>query len=375
VLGIGAALMYFLDPNRGARRRSMARDKIVHAFRKTTDGVDTAGRDLRNRARGIAAEARGRFEDGDADDAVLVARVRAEMGRVVSHPGAITATADDGVVTLSGAVLAEEASELVSRTRAVRGVRDVVDRLELHESSENVPALQGGVTRRGGGEFELMQENWTPAVRVLVGAAGAGLVLAGAQRRDLLGGLLSLSGLALLSRSAANVELRQLVATGRGIEVQKAINIAAPVNDVFAFFTNYENFPRFMSHVRDVRDTGDNTSHWSVDGPAGVPVEWDAVLTALEPNEVLAWTSAPGSTVDNAGIIRFASNDDGTTHVDLKMRYSPPVGAIGHATAKLLRADPKKQLDDDLARAKTFLETGTPAHDAAQRSGTEASAR
>jgi uncharacterized membrane protein len=372
--GLGVAAMYFLDPGRGARRRALVRDKALHLLRKTEDAAETAGRDLRNRARGLAAEARGRFEDEDVDDDVLVARVRAEMGRVVSHPSSISATASDGRVTLSGPIVAREADQLLSRTRSVRGVRDVVDQLKRHERPEDVPGLQGGEGRRGG-EFELLQENWTPAARILVGVAGGALTLAGARRRDLLGAVMSLGGFALLSRSATNAELRELIGAGGGIDVQKAINVAAPLGDVFAFFTNYENFPRFMSHVREVRGTGANSSHWVVDGPAGVPVQWDAILTALEPNELLAWTSVSGSPVESAGIIRFAQNDDGTTRVDLKMTYNPPAGVIGHAAAKLLRADPKKQMDDDLARAKTFLETGTPPHDAAQTSDAEASPR
>jgi len=374
--GLGVATMYFLDPGRGARRRAILRDKVLHALRKTEDAAETTGRDLRNRAQGFAAEIRGRFDPADADDDVLVARVRAAMGRAISHPSAIEVTASDGLVTLSGPVLAREVDELRSCVRAVRGVRDVVDQLEVHERAEGVPGLQGGVPRRGD-EFELLQENWTPAARLLVGTTGGALALAGARRRDAVGAAMSLVGLAMLSRSATNTELRRLLGGGgrRGIEIQKAININAPLDDVFAFFTNYENFPQFMSHVREVRDTGDNRSHWVVDGPAGVPVEWDAVITRLEANEVLAWKSVPGSVVKSAGVIRFAQNADGTTRVDLKMSYNPPAGAIGHAASKLFRADPKKQLDDDLARAKTFLETGTPAHDAAQASATEVSAR
>jgi uncharacterized membrane protein len=75
----------------------------------------------------------------------------------------------------------------------------------------------------------------------------------------------------------------------------------------------------------------------------------------------------PGSVVRSVGSIRFAQNADGTTHVDLKMTYSPPAGALGHAAARLLGADPKTRMDDDLARAKTFLETGAPPRDAAQQ--------
>jgi uncharacterized membrane protein len=214
----------------------------------------------------------------------------------------------------------------------------------------------------------LLQENWTPAARFLVGLLGGALAAQAARRRDALGSVVGLIGLTLLSRSATNTELRRLLGGGgrRGVEIQKAVNIAAPIDEVFAFFTNYENFPRFMSHVREVRDTANGTSHWVVDGPAGVPVEWDAVITKLESNEVLAWKSMPGEAIKSAGIIRFVENDDGTTHVDLRMSYNPPAGAIGHAAAKLVGRDPKKQMDDDLARAKTFLETGRPPHDAAQ---------
>src|SRR5687767_1322521 len=80
----GAALMYFLDPGRGARRRAVARDKAVHALHKTGDAAETTGRDLRNRAQGLVAEIRGRFQREDVDDDVLVARVRAAMGRTIS---------------------------------------------------------------------------------------------------------------------------------------------------------------------------------------------------------------------------------------------------------------------------------------------------
>lgn len=363
--GLGAAVMYFLDPGRGARRRATIRDKMVHALNTTEDAASTTARDLRNRVRGLTAEVRGRLDDAVVDDDILVARVRAELGRVVSHPSAIAVTASDGRVTLTGPVLASEADALRKRARSVRGVRDVADQLTVHDRPDDVPALQGGVARRGG-EFELRQENWSPAARLIVGVVGGALALGGARRGDALGAAIGLTGLALVSRSATNTELRSLITNGRGIDVQKAINIDTPIGDVFAFFTDYDNFPRFMSHVREVRDTGEHTSHWVVDGPAGVPVEWDAVLTELEPNQIISWTSVPGSPVESAGVIRFAENVSGTTHVEVKMTYSPPAGVLGHAAAKLLRADPKKQMDDDLARAKTFLETGKPAHDAAQ---------
>jgi len=135
---------------------------------------------------------------------------------------------------------------------------------------------------------------------------------------------------------------------------------------VFEFWRRYENFPRCMSNVREVRDTGGGRSHWKVAGPAGVPVEWDAEITQIVPNKVLAWKTVPGSTVEHAGIVRFQQNDDGTTTVTVRMSYNPPAGAIGHTVATLFGADPKRELDADLTRTKTLIETGRPPGDAAR---------
>jgi uncharacterized membrane protein len=109
----------------------------------------------------------------------------------------------------------------------------------------------------------------------------------------------------------------------------------------------------------------DGSSHWRVAGPAGQSVEWDAVTTQLIPNEVLAWKTTPGSTVEHAGFIRF-ERVNGGTRLDVKMSYNPPAGALGHTVAMLFGADPKTELDQDLLRMKTYLETGKTPHDAAQ---------
>jgi uncharacterized membrane protein len=159
----------------------------------------------------------------------------------------------------------------------------------------------------------------------------------------------------------------------RAVEVQKTININAPVEQVFEFWRNFENFPRFMSNVRAVRDDGGGRSHWTVAGPAGVPVSWDAEITRLEPDQLIAWKSVPGSAVANAGIIRF-DRVEGGTRIDIKLAYNPPAGAIGHGVAWLFGADPKSEIDADLVRMKTMIETGNPPGDAAdtQAGGNEA---
>jgi osmotically-inducible protein OsmY len=144
-LGLGAALMYVLDPERGKRRRALARDKAVHAAHKASDRLQARSRDIRNRARGIAAEVKTITRLEAVPDPVLEERVRAEIGRAVSNPGSIEVAASGGCVTLAGPVLASELDDLLGSARGVRGVEDVDNRLQVHETPGEVPGLQGAL--------------------------------------------------------------------------------------------------------------------------------------------------------------------------------------------------------------------------------------
>jgi BON domain len=170
-LGLGAALAFLLDPDRGPRRRALVRDRIVRGSRKTRDGFDATLRDMANRSRGIAAATRGRFTREAADDRRLVARVRSTLGRRASHPRAIEVDANGGEVTLRGPVLATEAGDVVAAAASVRGVSSVRNELEPHESAEGISALQGK-GRRTGPALDILQRNWAPATQALVAAAG-----------------------------------------------------------------------------------------------------------------------------------------------------------------------------------------------------------
>src|SRR5919108_3855811 len=86
---LGAAAMYVLDPDRGRRRRALALDKAVLAAREIGDALDVTARDLTNRARGVAAETWANIRRRQVPDVVLEERVRAKLGRVVSHPHSI----------------------------------------------------------------------------------------------------------------------------------------------------------------------------------------------------------------------------------------------------------------------------------------------
>ena len=367
---IGAAAMYFLDPHSGRRRRARTRDKAMHAGRVIHRASRVTARDAQQRVSGLIAGTRrllGQHEE--VADEVLVGRVRAALGRVVSHPHAIDVFVSSGHVSLSGPVLAHEARLLLRSVRAVGGVRAVSDELTAHEDPSHVSALQGGVPRSGQ-RFELMQDNWSPAVRLATGALGAGLLLSATRARGGIGALLGLAGGALLARAATNLDLATLAGVGEnGITVQKTINVEAPASEVFAFWSDAENFPRFMSNVREVQQVDPRRSRWTVAGPAGVPVHWTAQVVRVEPDRLIEWCCSHDSDVWHQGRVSFADNGHGGTRLQVEMSYVPPAGAFGHAVATLFGADPRSEMDADLMRMKSMIEGGNPPHDAARRAG------
>ena len=118
-----------------------------------------------------------------------------------------------------------------------------------------------------------------------------------------------------------------------------------------------------MNHIHEVKRIGENRFRWTVAGPGGRLATWDSRIIESEPNCLLAWRSEPGSSIRNAGIIRFESTVDGGARIHLLMSYNPPAGAIGHAVAKLFGVSPKEVLEEDLVRVKSLFEHGkTRAH-------------
>jgi uncharacterized membrane protein len=118
-----------------------------------------------------------------------------------------------------------------------------------------------------------------------------------------------------------------------------------------------------MTHLKEVRDLDNGKSHWVAAGPGGISIAWDARITGRQTNQLLAWASVPESIVRTSGIVRFDKEPDGRTRVQIRMSYSPPAGLVGHAVAWLFGADPKTEMDGDLVRMKSLLETGkTRAH-------------
>lgn len=148
--GVGAGLMYLFDPDRGKRRRALLRDKATHISKITRETAGKSRRDIRNHVRGAFAELQSLFVDnGPVSDDVLEARVRSRMGHVVSHPSAIEVKAVEGLIILTGQILARELHPLLESITSIGGVKNIENRLEAHEQAGDISSLQGGHPRSG----------------------------------------------------------------------------------------------------------------------------------------------------------------------------------------------------------------------------------
>ena len=143
------------------------------------------------------------------------------------------------------------------------------------------------------------------------------------------------------------------------IRVEKVVAIDRSPEELYRFWRQFENLPRFMRHLESVRAIGQIRSHWVAKGPGGTKVEWDAEVIDDRPNELIAWRSLPGADVDNSGTVRFerAPGNRGT-FVRVRVEYNPPGGFFGASVAKLLGDDPETQVQRDLYRFKQVIETG-----------------
>ena len=139
--------------------------------------------------------------------------------------------------------------------------------------------------------------------------------------------------------------------------VHGTTEVEAPVEDVFRYWSNFDNFPNFMSNIEEVRMTAQDTSHWRVKGPLGKSVEFDAKTTEMDPNRGIGWNTVDGE-VMTSGEVRFEEAAPGRTRVNVTMNYSdPPGGAIGETVANIL-SNPERNLEEDLQNFALIVERG-----------------
>jgi uncharacterized membrane protein len=350
----GALLMYMLDPDRGGARRAQSAAAVRNAGTRTTSAISNAWRGA-----------------GDAaDDAVEAAKPNGGVASAISRLGRAAGDMLDD--TLSKAK--SDTTYADARSTVGKAVSHAAD--SAVEFYDDTRKSAGKLGRRVAQEVHGDSEGaWNPGLRNTALVGGGLLALFGLMRRSPIGAVVGLAGAALLARSAANQPLRSIAnraaSLGKGvsmdqtIDFEKTVHIDAPLDEVYEQFANYENFPRYMSHVVEVRDLGRRRSHWVVKGPGGSEFQWNSMLTEQSRPHRLAWRSEAGAEIPNSGSIQFERHRGGTL-VTVRMAYTPPAGAIGHGLALLLGADPKSQMDDDLARMRAYIERGAIPREAAQ---------
>jgi uncharacterized membrane protein len=361
----GALLMYMLDPDRGSARRAQSAQAVRDAAAGTSSALGSAWRGagarigavsdtLRDRASSLADEAATRVTGATSGSALE------RMGRAASE------ALDAGIDKAKDAIETGK-----DKARGMLADDGVSTGTPLDRASDALADATGGLRARMRDALHAGPgDEWTPTARNSALAGGGLLALYALTRRSPLALVLGLAGAALLARGATNQSLLGLL-RGRGIgldqtiDFSKSIHIDAAPDDVYDVWTNYENFPHFMSHVVEVRDLGRGRSHWVVRGPGGSEFEWNSVLTEQTRPHRLAWRSEAGAEIPQSGSIQFEPHRGGT-RVTVRMSYTPPAGAIGHGLATLLGSDPKAQMDDDLARMKAFIERGAVPRDAAR---------
>ena len=164
-------------------------------------------------------------------------------------------------------------------------------------------------------------------------------------------------------------QLSQSAPQQQGQRAESSVTINRAPADLYRFWRDFQNLPRFMPHLSSVRVDTARQSHWVAQGPAGTTVEWDAEITDDRPDALIAWRSLAGADVDHAGSVRFEAAPGGRgTFVRVCMEYHPPGGALGAVVATLFGEEPGQHLREGLRRFKQLMEAGETATTAGQPS-------
>jgi len=138
-------------------------------------------------------------------------------------------------------------------------------------------------------------------------------------------------------------------------KITETIHVKRQVGELYAIWSNFENFPNFMKHIESVKKLGDGTSKWKMDGPLGTKFEWEAETTLMEPNKRIAWNSKAESSIKTSGEVTFMSLDANESQVTVSMSYDPPGGPAGDAVAKFF-VNLEKRVAEDLKNFKSYAE-------------------
>lgn len=216
--------------------------------------------------------------------------------------------------------------------------------------------------------------NISDVERAMSIAAGLGLAAYGISQRRASGWALAGLGAVLFRRgysgrchtydmlgintAGTGADTRRALGGAAGVNVDESVTINRPIAELYRFWRNLENLPRFMTHLQSVERVTDTLSRWRAKGPVGSDVEWNAEIINEVPHQVIGWKSIEGSDVVSAGSVHFDDEGDRGTRVRVRLQYSPPGGKVGAAIARLMGSDPATQIREDLRRFKQIVEAG-----------------
>lgn len=231
--------------------------------------------------------------------------------------------------------------------------------------------------------------------RIISTIAGGGLIAYGLKRKDLLGALLGVVGGGLALRGATghcqvydafDIDTNENSLLDRGkaraakakdwftqkTEIVKTVTINKSADELYSFWRNFENLPKFMNHLEAVKVVDDKKSEWTAKAPLGTEAHWTAEITEDTPNEKVAWRSIENSQIPNSGKVEFLPTVNRGTIVKVTIRYQPPAGKLGALASYFLSEEPDTQISEDLRRFKSLMEAGLIMHVEGQPSGREA---
>jgi uncharacterized membrane protein len=264
----------------------------------------------------------------------------------------------------------------LTQIAAPRGVARMIGLRGDDEDRKAMIAI--GMRELASGIGILMRDHPTPAVWSRVGGDVMDLALLGralnsprSDRNRVAAATVAVAGVTVLDvlagqrlgREGNGSSLAGVEPAARAIEVRQQITVRRSPEEVYRFWRDFQNLPRFMDHLESVRIMDERRSHWVAKAPAGASVEWDAEMVEDRPNERIAWRSLPEGDVPNEGVVYFApAPADQGTEIHVELHYQPPGGRLGALAAKLFGEEPSQQVKGDLRRLKQVLEVGEVVH-------------
>ncbi len=238
------------------------------------------------------------------------------------------------------------------------------------------------------------QTNVGTTERIASAVGGGALLTYGLKRGDTFGVILSILGGGLALRAATgHCQVYDALGVNKSeksqnpkspynkgwlsgkVHVTKTVTINKSPAELYKFWRNFENLPKFMNHLESVTVKDDKHSHWIAKAPLDYSVEWDAEVTSDRENERIGWRSTEGSDIPNSGVVEFLPTSTRGTEVKVMLTYEPPAGKLGALVAKLFGEDPDQQVEEDLRRFKRLIETGMNLQTEGQSSGRAESAK